>query len=110
MCSSDLYEAQTKRMDVEGKIMMTDKELQAAVQQNLMTMMSAGNAEVMESQRELESAESGLEQMQAQQQPAQPQGQGGQQAPQQAPSVGTMNRQPDVQALTGETKPGENNE
>jgi arylamine N-acetyltransferase len=103
------YEAQTKRMDVEGKIMMTDAQLQAAVRENLMTMMSAGSAEVMESNRELEEVEEALtaQQMQPAQQPQQQQ----QPAMQgQAPSVGTMRRQPDVQALTGEAKPGESNE
>ena len=102
------YEAQTKRMDVEGKLMMTDAQLQAAVRENLMTMMAAGSAEVMESNRELEEAENALiaQQMQPAQQPQQqqPAMQG------QALSVGTMRRQPDVQALTGEAKPGESNE
>ena len=99
------YDAQTKRMDVEGKLMMTDAQLQAAVKENLLMMIGNGNAEVMESSQELEQAEAGMNQMQAQaaqQQQQQPQG-----AAPAGPSVGGMTRKADTSALTGESKPGE---
>lgn len=104
------YDAQTKRMDVEGKLMMTDAQLQAAVRENLMLMIGQGTAEVMENNQELEQVEAGMDQMQAQamaqqaQQRQQAQGQG---APMAGPSVGGMTRKADTSALTGETKPGE---
>ena len=104
------YDAQTKRMDVEGKLMMTDAQLQAAVKENLMMMIGQGTAEVMENNQELEQVEASMDQMQAQamaqqaQQRQQAQGQG---APMAGPSVGGMTRKADTSALTGETKPGE---
>jgi tRNA(Met) C34 N-acetyltransferase TmcA len=104
------YDAQTKRMDVEGKLMMTDAQLQAAVKDNLMLMISQGTAEVMENNQELEQIEVSMDQMQAQamaqqaQQRQQAQGQGASMA---GPSVGGMTRKADTSALTGDTKPGE---
>ena len=105
------YDSQTKRMDVESKIMMTDQQLQDAVRENLMMMLNTGAAEASEANRELEVIEAGLSEeqqraaVQSQSQPNQPQGQ----AP--APkSVGGMTRKVDTEALTGESKPGENNE
>jgi hypothetical protein len=101
------FEAQTKRMDVEGKIMMTDTQLQAAVRENLTLMMGMGTQELVENNQEFEQLE-----MQATQPPPQPQGMP-QGAPQgQAPAgqpirPGAMRREPDIAALTSEAKPGE---
>ena len=98
------FDAQTKRMDVEGKLMMTDSQLQAAVRENLLLMMGQGTSEIIESNQELEQAEAGMADIQAQaMQPKQPQPQG---APA-GPSAGGMTRKADTSALTGESKPGE---
>ena len=103
------FDAQTKRMEVEGKIMLTDTQLQAAVRENLALMMGQGQAEYTENMNELESLEANLEQEQAQQiQQPKPQ-QGAPSAPMPA-NVGAMTRKPDVEALTGESKPGEQQE
>lgn len=99
------FDAQTKRMDVEGKLMMTDSQLQAAVKENLLLMMGQGSSEIIESNQELEQAEAGMADIQAQaMQPKQPQPQGAAPA---SPSVGGMTRKADTSALTGESKPGE---
>ena len=96
-------------MDVESKIMMTDQQLQDAVRENLMMMLNTGAAEVSEANRELEVIEAGLGEeqqraaVQSQPQPNQPQGQ-------MPRSPGGMTRKVDTEALTGESKPGENNE
>ena len=103
------FDSQTKRIDVEGKLMMTDAQLQAAVQQNLMMMMGMGQQELIENNQEFEQLEESAQQP-PQQQPA-PQGQGpqgpgpGPQAPR--ASAGSMTRKADAAALTGEAKPGE---
>ena len=97
------FDSQTKRIDVEGKLMMTDAQLQAAVQQNLMMMMGMGQQELIENDQEFEQLEeSGQQppqQAQGPQGPA-PQGQGN-------ASPGSMTRKADTAALTGEAKPGE---
>jgi hypothetical protein len=100
------FEAQTKRMDVEGKIMMTDSQLQAAVRENLTLMMGMGTQELIENNAEFERLE-----MQATEQPMQPQG-APQGMPQGAPQgqpmrPGAMRKEPDIAALTSEAKPGE---
>jgi hypothetical protein len=96
------FDSQTKRIDVEGKLMMTDAQLQAAVQQNLMMMMGMGQQELIENDQEFEQLEESGQQPQQPQQaqgPA-PQGQGN-------ASAGSMTRKADTAALTGEAKPGE---
>lgn len=100
------FDSQTKRMDVEGKLMMTDAELQAAVRENLMLMMGQGSAEVIENNQELEQVENSMEQIQAAESAQKAQQQTSAQQPS-APSVGGMTRKADTSALTGETKPGE---
>jgi hypothetical protein len=97
------FEAQTKRMDVEGKIMMTDNQLQAAVRENLTLMMGMGTQELVENNAEFERLE-----MQAMEPPMQPQGMPQGQAPQGQPMrPGAMRKEPDIAALTSEAKPGE---
>jgi len=94
------FDSETKRMEVEGKIMMTDSQLQAAVRDNIMLMMGIGTQQSLEQQPEFERLEAQLEQ------PVQkPQPQGGAPAP--ARGAGSMTREADTEALTGEAKPGE---
>jgi hypothetical protein len=94
------FDSETKRMEVEGKIMMTDSQLQAAVRENIMIMMGIGTQQSLEQQPEFERLEAQLEQ------PVQkPQPQGG--PPSSARGAGSMTREADTEALTGETKPGE---
>lgn len=110
------FDSQTKRMDVEGKLMMTDSELQAAVQQNLMMMVNMGAEELPEENMEFESLENTVmpgvhEAMgQAVQPPQKPAPQGAPTGQPSMPKPGSMTRKPNVEALTGETKPGENQE
>ena len=97
------FDSQTKRIDVEGKLMMTDAQLQAAVQQNLMMMMGMGQQELIENDQEFEQLEQNSQQPPQQAQGPQgpaPQGQGN-------ASPGSMTRKADTAALTGEAKPGE---
>ena len=105
------FDSQTKRIDVEGKLMMTDAQLQAAVQQNLMMMMGMGQQELIENNQEFEQLEESAQQPPQQQPQGQgPQGQGpgpGPQAPRGNASAGSMTRKADAAALTGEAKPGE---
>jgi len=109
------FDSQTKRMDVEGKLMMTDQELQAAVRENLMMMMNMGAEELPEENMEFESLENtaapGIHEAMggpvgAPVTPA-PKGANG---PAPMPKPGAMTRQPNVAALTGEQKPEEKNE
>ena len=95
------FDSETKRMEVEGKIMMTDSQLQAAVRENIMLMMGIGTQQSLEQQPEFERMEAQLDQ------PIQkPQLQGGgASAP--ARGAGSMTREADTEALTGEAKPGE---
>jgi hypothetical protein len=103
------FDAQTKRMDVEGKLMMTDRELQAAVQQNLMLMMGQQPMELAEEEGELEEMEAATMQSPP---PPDNSPQNASQTPTGAsrrvgkPKPGGMSRKPDIDALTGETKPG----
>jgi len=99
------YEAQTKRMDVEGKLMMTDTQLQASVRENLQLMLSIGGQQTIEETQEYEQLEA--ETMALGQQQQQPQPQGQPQAPAAPRSAGSMTRKPDVDALTSNAKPGE---
>jgi TolA-binding protein len=111
------FDSQTKRMDVEGKLMMTDQELQAAVRENLMMMMNMGAEELPEENMEFESLENtampGIHEAMggpvqpAPQPSATPSGGG---KPSSTMKPGAMTRKPNVEALTGETKPGENQE
>jgi hypothetical protein len=95
------FDSETKRMEVEGKIMMTDSQLQAAVRENIMLMMGIGTQQSLEQQPAFERMEAQL------QQPIQkPQPQGGG-APAPARGAGSMTREADTEALTGESKPGE---
>ena len=95
------FDSETKRMEVEGKIMMTDSQLQAAVRENIMLMMGIGTQQSLEQQPEFERMEAQLEQPI---QKPQPQGGG---APAPARGAGSMTREADTEALTGESKPGE---
>ena len=95
------FDSETKRMEVEGKIMMTDSQLHAAVRENIMLMMGIGTQQSLDQQPEFERMEAQLEQ------PIQkPQTQGGG-APAPARGAGSMTREADTEALTGEAKPGE---
>lgn len=109
------FDSETKRMDVEGKLMMTDAELQAAVKENLLMMMGSGQEELQEEHMEFESMENNVmpgihEAMgQAVQPPQQSAPTGGQsQGPAPMPKPGAMTRKPNVEALTGEAKPDQN--
>lgn len=95
------FDSETKRMEVEGKLMMTDSQLQAAVRENIMLMMGIGTQQSLEQQPEFERLEAQLEQPV---QKPQPQGGG---APAPARGAGSMTREADTEALTGEAKPGE---
>lgn len=95
------FDSETKRMEVEGKIMMTDSQLQAAVRENIMLMMGIGTQQSLEQQPEFERMEAQLEQPI---QKPQPQGGG---APAPVRGAGSMTREADTEALTGEAKPGE---
>jgi hypothetical protein len=95
------FDSETKRMEVEGKIMMTDSQLQAAVRENIILMMGIGTQQSLEQQPEFERLEAQLEQPV---QKPQPQGSG---APAPARGAGSMTREADTEALTGEAKPGE---
>jgi hypothetical protein len=95
------FDSETKRMEVEGKIMMTDSQLQAAVRENIMLMMGIGTQQSLEQQPEFERLEAQLEQPV---QKPQPQSGG---APAPARGAGSMTREADTEALTGEAKPGE---
>jgi len=95
------FDSETKRMEVEGKIMMTDSQLQAAVRENIMLMMGIGTQQSLEQQPEFERLEAQLERPV---QKPQPQGVG---APAPARGAGSMTREADTEALTGEAKPGE---
>lgn len=95
------FDSETKRMEVEGKIMMTDSQLQAAVRENIMLMMGIGTQQSLEQQPEFERIEAQLEQPI---QKPQPQGGG---APAPIRGAGSMTREADTEALTGESKPGE---
>lgn len=95
------FDSETKRMEVEGKIMMTDSQLQAAVRENIMLMMGIGTQQSLEQQPEFERMEAQLKQPI---QKPQPQGGG---APAPARGAGSMTREADTEALTGEAKPGE---
>lgn len=94
------YDSQTKRMEVEGKVMMTDTQLQAAVRENLLMMMQAGSVEAAETGDELEQME-----YQAMTQPEMQSAGGARPQQPAARGAGSMTRQPDVNALTGESKP-----
>ena len=96
------YDSQTKRMEVEGKVMMTDTQLQAAVRENLLLMMQSGNMEYAETNDELELLE---EQAMASSPP--PQGRNAQPAAPQQRRAPAMTRKPDTEALTGDAKPGQ---
>ena len=91
------FDSQTKRMDVEGKLMMTDEKLHTLIQQNLAMMVQGGSAEMMEGMVELDA-------MEEQQPKAAPQQGQGAPAGRQA-KAGAMTRQPNTAALTGEQKP-----
>jgi len=94
------FDSETKRMEVEGKIMMTDSQLQAAVRENIMLMMGIGTQQSLEQQPEFERLEAQLEQPVQKPQPQN-------NAPSPAKGAGSMTREADTEALTGESKPGE---
>jgi len=112
------FDSQTKRIDVEGKLMVTDQQLQAMVNENLKLMLGMGMEELPEENMEFESLEetaapgihNGAPQvnpkMDTGSQPAQPK------APRQpkTPKPGAMSRKPNVAALTGEQKPEQQDE
>ena len=109
------FDSQTKRIDVEGKLMVTDQQLQSMVNENLKLMLGLGAEELPEENMEFESLENNVmpgihEAMgQAVQPPQQSAPTGGQsQGPAQMPKPGAMTRKPNVEALTGEAKPDEN--
>jgi hypothetical protein len=108
------FDSQTKRIDVEGKLMVTDQQLQTLINENLRIMLGMGAEELPEENMEFESLENtampGIhEAMGAAVQPPM-QSAPKQTAPQSQPKPGAMTRKPNVEALTGETKPGENQE
>jgi hypothetical protein len=92
------YEAQTKRMDVESKIALTDKEMHELIAQNIQGIVAMGQSTVIEEDSENENIEA--------QQTAAPTPQAPQQMPK-APKPGAMTRKPNIEALTGEEKPNE---
>jgi Phage P22-like portal protein len=112
------FDSQTKRIDVEGKLMVTDQQLQAMVNENLKLMLGMGMEELPEENMEFESLEetaapgihNGAPQvnpkMDTGSQPAQPK------APRQPKQSkpGAMARKPNIAALTGEQKPEQQDE
>ena len=97
------FDAQTKRMDVEGKIMMTDAQLQAAIRDNLAMMIGQAPMDMAEENAEFEVLEESATQTPHSPQQAAP-------MPRAGGKPGAMTRKADVPALTGETKPGEADE
>ena len=109
------FDSQTKRIDVEGKLMVTDQQLQSMVNENLKLMLGLGAEELPEENMEFESLENtvmpGIHEAmgQAVQPPQQSAPTGGQsQGPAPMPKPGAMTRKPNVEALTGEAKPDQN--
>lgn len=96
------FDSQTKRMQVEGQIMMTDAQLQSAIKENLMLMLGQEPMNAAEENAEFEELEDNT--LEHGHPPSQQQG-----MPQRPQSPGSMTRKADVSALTGETKPGESN-
>jgi hypothetical protein len=113
------FDSQTKRMDVEGKLMMTDTELQAAVRDNLMLMMGMGTEELPEENMEFEALEnaaapgihSGVVGQSPINEPTAPR-QSAPKAPRapRQPKPGAMTKKANVAALTGEEKPEQQEE
>ena len=54
------FDSQTKRIDVEGKLMLTDQQLQAMVNENLRMMLGMGAEELPEENMEFESLENSV--------------------------------------------------
>lgn len=108
------FDSQTKRIDVEGKLMVTDQQLQAMVNENLRMMLGMGAEELPEENMEFETLENNImpgvhEAMgQAVQPPEQSKPQ--QSGPAPTPKPGAMTRKPNVAALTGEQKPEQQDE
>ena len=106
------FDSQTKRIDVEGKLMLTDQQLQSMVNENLKLMLGLGAEELPEENMEFETLENNVmpgvhEAMGGPvQEPAQPKPQ--QSGPAPMPKPGAMTRKPNVEALTGEAKPDQN--
>ena len=98
------FEAETKRMEAEAKIGVTNEALQGMIQQNLAAMLGRTVPTVMEEDQQFEQMEYQAMQTASQTQPQQSQGP----APQgRSRGPGSMTRKPDVAALTGEQKPEE---
>jgi hypothetical protein len=109
------FDSATKRMDVQGKIMMTDAQLQQAISENFAIMMGQGTQQLVEEDQEMEGLEDKLVNgpppappsppppsvNPAGGPPMQPPAQAGRRGP------GSMTRKADTPALTGQAKPGE---
>jgi len=108
------FDSQTKRIDVEGKLMVTDQQLQAMVNENLKLMLGLGAEELPEENMEFESLENtvmpGIHEAMGQAVQPPVQSAPKQSGPAPMPKPGAMTRQPNVAALTGEQKPEEKNE
>jgi hypothetical protein len=109
------FDSQTKRMDTEGKIMMTDTQLQSIIQQNLMIMLGQETEELHEEEKEFEAMEEATMQQPhsalPEKQPHQIAAGSAPKAPRpKAQKPGAMTRKPNVAALTGEQKPEQQDE
>jgi hypothetical protein len=100
------YEAQTKRMDVEVKVMQANMALNQQAAMDISNMMMASSAEMPEENQELETMEQNTMQTGAPDQPFEDNNQTKNPAPR-GPRVGAMTRQPNISALTSDTKPGQ---
>ena len=104
------FDSETKRMDVEGKIMMTDAQLQSLIQQNLAIMLGKEAEELNEEEKEFEAMEEANMQQPASALPEKQPHQIAAGSPAVKQKPGAMTRKPNVAALTGEQKPEQQNE
>ena len=108
------FDSQTKRMDTEGKLMMTDTQLQSLIQQNLSIMLGQETEELHEEEKEFEAMEEATMQQPhsalPQQQPHQIAAGPAPTAPARKSRPGAMTKKPNISALTGETKPEQQEE
>ena len=104
------FDSETKRMDVEGKIMMTDAQLQSLIQQNLAIMLGKEAEELNEEEKEFEAMEEANMQQPASALPEKQPHQIAAGSPTVKQKPGAMTRKPNIAALTGEQKPEQQNE
>ena len=102
------YDAQTKRMLADCEVMKTNLELQTQAAMDAANIMATGAMEMPEEDQENEALEEQTMQQPHAQFAGQPQTPQAPPAKAPRPKVGAMTRKPNIEALSGETKPGEN--